>query len=179
MDTQEEIKEDLKDSNLKEERRRVIDRRGNVDSRVVVAVKNFLFAHSKVILGTIIVVCGSWYALGNQVKLNTETGNRNIEDIAKLEVRAMNTEKMDIELHAADQLVLQRLDTISGDIKDLKSTLTLLDSKMNDRMNKMNEKNELQYNEIRKLLYKPVVGNNASSTHFDIIEMSAGDIARK
>ena len=67
-------------------------------------------------------------------------------------------EKTTIELHAQDQMAMQKLEGIQVGIKDLKETVEKMDIKMNDRMTKMNDRNQVQFDEIKKILYKPVIG---------------------
>jgi len=162
-----------------EEKRSWSDRRkNNVDKRFLMILKDLLFQHIFAIIAGLVLCLGAWWAVGSQLKDNTVNIGKNTESISSLETRMMKTEKDDIELRSADQLVILRLDAISGDIKDLKSTLTTLDSKMNERMTRMTDKTQTQFDELKKILYKPVIGKD-TTTHFDLIEMNTGDIAKK
>jgi len=88
-----------------------------------------------------------------------------------------NCELVESRLHDADEMAIIKLDSISSDIKDLKNTLTALDTKMNDRMSKMGDRTQAQFDEIKKILYKPVVGDN--TTRFDMIDLSTGNLVKK
>ena len=72
--------------------------------------------------------------------------------------RIVAVEKTTISLHSADELAMQKLEGIQSGIKDLKDTVEKLDIKMNDRMTRMGDKNQAQFDEIKKLIYKPVFG---------------------
>ena len=115
---------------------------------------------------------GCVYALGVQV-IDIRKNEGGIE-VNKSRIEAL--EKNEIKLTSADEKAIMKLDSISCDLKDLKTTIQLLDSKMNERMSKMNERNDLRFDELKKILYKPVVGG---VSHFDIIEMSSGEIVKK
>ena len=77
--------------------------------------------------------------------------------------RIIAVEKTTIQLHSADELAMQKLDGISSDIKELKGSIEKLDTKMNERMVKMTDRTQSQFDEIKKLIYKPAIG----STYFD------------
>ena len=170
---------DAKDAEVKEDRRQIRDRRGTIDSRVGWAIKDFLMGHAKVILGTLIIGSGAWYAVGYQIKTNTENINKNTASITVLDERMMKAEKTDIELHGADLLVVARLDSISSDIKDLKSTVEKLDTKMNDRMTKMGDRTQSQFEEIKKILYKPAIGSSRSQMSDMSMDEIAGLVEKK
>lgn len=163
---------------VKEEKRSWQDRRKNdVDKRFLIVLKDLLFQHIFAIIGGLVILLGAWWAVGSQLKTNTDNIKKNTESITVLDDRMMNAEKAEIQLRADDKLVIQRLDAISGDIKDLKSTLTTLDGKLNERMTRMSDKTQSQFEELKKILYKPVVDNN--TTHFDIVDLSTGNMASK
>lgn len=92
-----------------------------------------------------------WQAVqGADIKDHTTIINTHRERIALCE-------QADIKLNSADEKALMKLEAIDNGIKDLKTTVEKLDVKMNERMTKMSEKNQLQFDEMKKILYKPAI----------------------
>ncbi len=83
--------------------------------------------------------------------------------------RIAKCEQSEIRLTDADNLVVVRLENIENGIKDLKETVDKLDLKMTDRMNRMTDKTQSQFDELKKILYKPVVGNTVESVSSNAI----------
>lgn len=73
--------------------------------------------------------------------------------------RIAKCEQVDIKLAGVDEKTLQKLESIDSGIKDLKNTVEKLDVKMNERMTKMSDRTQLQFDELKKILYKPVVSS--------------------
>jgi len=121
-------------------------------------VKGALEKHWPWMVGVLVAVSLSYGGLTyRQLEIQKIT-EKNSAGLELHGIQITNIEKKTIELHAADEMSMQKLDMISNDIKDLKNIVEKLDIKMNDRMTKMGDKTQAQFDELKKILYKPVIG---------------------
>jgi len=126
-----------------------VDDRGNKEFKMS-GIREEIGKHWVWILSMVFGLGGAFVLQAVQGKNISE--NSGLINISREKI--VNLEQADIRLAGADERAMLKLESIDNGIKDLKVTVERLDGKMN----KMNERVQVQFDEMKKILYKPVVG---------------------
>ena len=148
------------------------DRRVNVKDRritngALVVIKEAILSNLKFFITIVIIATGAWYTLGSQVQDNTKNVSKNGNILDKVSERVVLVEKNAIELKATDQITMQKLDGIDSSIKDLKMYVE-----------KMDARNQKEFDEIKKLVYKPAIGSKFISDDNEMVRIVEGLIRK-
>ena len=109
------------------------------------------------------------FGLGGAFVLQAVQGRSITENTAAINIsreRIVLCEQADIRLMSTDEKALLKLEIIDAGIKDLKGTVEKLDMKMNERITKLSDKTQTQFDDLKKILYKPVVSGDLSFSNY-------------